>query len=79
MRTSSGSGRSTTTLLLVWLMLASVLVPMVSASDEAGEEESAIVAGDLSDFDPDTDGHAYIYNDEDRPVYSAFGLSLIHI
>ena len=71
--TSSGSGRSTTTLLLVWLMLASVLVPMVSASDEAGEEESAIVAGDLSDFDPDTDGHAYIYNDEDRPVYSAFG------
>ncbi|MDP6886185.1 MAG: PKD domain-containing protein [Candidatus Thalassarchaeaceae archaeon] len=73
MRTSSGSGRSTTTLLLVWLMLASVLVPMVSASDEAGEEESAIVAGDLSDFDPDTDGHAYIYNDEDRPVYSAFG------
>lgn len=54
-------------------MLASVLVPMVSASDEAGEEESAIVAGDLSDFDPDTDGHAYIYNDEDRPVYSAFG------
>ena len=46
---------------------------MVSASDEAGEEESAIVAGDLSDFDPDTDGHAYIYNDEDRPVYSAFG------
>ena len=73
MRTSSGSGRSTTTLLLVWLMLASVMVPMVSASDEAGDEESAIIAGDLSDFDPATDGHAYIYNDEDRPVYSAFG------
>lgn len=54
-------------------MLASVMVPMVSASDEAGNEEDTIVAGDLSDFDPDTDGHAYIYNDEDQPVYSAFG------
>ena len=49
------------------------MVPMVSASDEAGNEEDTIVAGDLSDFDPDTDGHAYIYNDEDQPVYSAFG------
>jgi hypothetical protein len=54
-------------------MLASVMVPMVSARDEAGNEEDTIVAGDLSDFDPDTDGHAYIYNDEDQPVYSAFG------
>ena len=73
MRTSSSSSKSTTSLLLVWLMLASVMLPLASASDESGSEENTVIAGDLSDFDPVNDGHAYIYNDDDNPVFSAFG------
>ena len=69
----SGSSKSTTTLLLVWLMLASVMLPMVSASEDSEESENQILSGDLSDFDPASDGHAYIYNDPDNTVYSAFG------
>ena len=60
MRTFSGSSKSTTTLLLVWLMLASIMLPLVSASDDSTDEEIQVVAGDLSDFDPANDGHAYI-------------------
>ncbi|MEC9478598.1 MAG: PKD domain-containing protein, partial [Candidatus Thermoplasmatota archaeon] len=59
--------------MLVWLMLASVMLPLASASDESGSEENTVIAGDLSDFDPVNDGHAYIYNDDDNPVFSAFG------
>ena len=73
MRTFSSSSKSTTTLLLVWLMLASIMLPLVSASDDSTDEEIQVVAGDLSDFDPANDGHAYIYNDPDNPVFSAFG------
>ncbi len=73
MSTLNSSGKSTTTLLLVWLMLASVMLPMVSASEDSTGEENQIVAGDLSDFDPASDGHAYIYNDPNNPVFSAFG------
>ena len=73
MSTLDSSSKSTTTLLLVWLMLASVMLPMVSASEGSTDEENQIVAGDLSDFDPANDGHAYIYNDPDNTVYSAFG------
>ena len=54
-------------------MLASVMLPLASASDESGSEENTVIAGDLSDFDPVNDGHAYIYNDDDNPVFSALG------
>ena len=40
----------------------------VSASEDSTDEENQIVAGDLSDFDPANDGHAYIYNDPDNTV-----------
>tara|TARA_Y100001934_G_C11840025_1_gene534667 strand:+ start:425 stop:592 length:168 start_codon:yes stop_codon:yes gene_type:complete len=40
-------------------MLASVMLPMVSASEDSPDEENQIIAGDLSDFDPANDGHAY--------------------
>ena len=49
------------------------MLPLVSASDDSTDEEIQVVAGDLSDFDPANDGHAYIYNDPDNPVFSAFG------
>ena len=54
-------------------MLASVMLPMVSASEDLEDSENQIVSGDLSDFDPANDGHAYIFNDPDNTVYSAFG------
>ena len=54
-------------------MLASVMVPMVGASGSSSGAESVVEPGDLSDFDPAADGHAYLYNDAERPVYSAFG------
>ena len=73
MSSLSGSSKSTTTLLLVWLMLASVMLPLVSASEDLEESENQILSGDLSDFDPANDGHAYIFNDPDNTVYSAFG------
>ena len=73
MSTLNSSRKSTTTLLLVWLMLASAMLPMVSASEDSTGEENQMVAGDLSDFDPTSDGHAYIYNDPNNPIFSAFG------
>jgi len=65
--------KPTTSLLLIWLMLGSLMLPMVGASSESGNEEIPAQFGDLSDFTPEQDGHAYIFNDEQNPVYSAFG------
>ena len=65
--------KPTTSLLLIWLMVGSLMLPMVGASSESGNEEIPSQFGDLSDFTPEQDGHAYIFNDEQNPVYSAFG------
>ncbi len=65
--------KPTTSLLLIWLMLGSLMLPMVGASSESANEEIPAQFGDLSDFSPEQDGHAYIFNDEQNPVYSAFG------
>ena len=67
------SNRPTTTLLLVWLMFGATLVPMVSAAADAGSETEIIASGDLSGFDPETEGHEYLFGDEDEPIFSAFG------
>jgi len=67
------SNRPTTTLLLVWLMFGATLVPMVSAAAYSVSATELIVSGDLSGFDPETEGHEYLFGDEDEPVFSAFG------
>ncbi len=64
---------STTPLLLVMLMIGASLTPMVSAENNGDSNEDTTFMGDLSNFNPENDGHEYIYNDGDNPIYSAFG------
>jgi len=69
MRTTS----STTPLLLVMLMIGASLTPMVSADNDETIDEDPTFTGDLSNFNPENEGHEYIYNDGENPIYSAFG------
>ena len=74
MRTTS----STTSLLLVMLMIGASLTPMVSADNDEAIDEDPTFTGDLSNFNPEKEGHEYIYNDGENPIYSAFGYQWRH-
>ena len=77
---------STKSVFLISLMMASLLAPILSSpagaeevsNEHESEMDTGIIIGDLADFDV-ADGREYLLIDEETPVVSAYGLSLIHI
>ena len=72
--------RSTKSVFLISLMMASLLAPILSSpagaeevsNEHESEMDTGIIIGDLADFDV-ADGREYLLIDEETPVVSAYG------
>ena len=63
---------SFTATILALLMVVTSLSPLAMAEDIADDDFEGFV-GDLSEFDPITEGKEYLFSESTVPIYSATG------
>ena len=63
--------------ILALLMVVTSLSPLAMAGD-IDDDDSESFVGDLSGFDPITDGKEYLFSESPVPIYSATGFLKSH-